>query len=181
LNIVKLSDSLSKTSFYFNICPINQDDEIDQFFKIKLKTTVIRSLKGRKRIVILLVDDEYIIRNSMKRLFSGTLKEFDVEIVFIEANDGVESVLAVYLANINQVKIDFVVTDENMNFMNGSYASKIIKNLIQIKKLHDFPIFMSSAIGNNYIEGTEDIKKVFSKPMDKNKIKEILLTCQHLK
>jgi len=131
-----------------------------------------------KTIYALIVDDEYMIRNAMIRLFKNQINNKNQEVCFIEANDGIEGLLAIYLANLKQIKIDFVITDENMTYINGSYATEIIKNVIKNGKFQDIPIFMSTAIGKNYIEGKQGIlKKVFSKPMDKNSIRELLLSC----
>jgi len=131
-----------------------------------------------KTIYALIVDDEYMIRNAMIRLFKSQINNKNQEVCFIEANDGIEGLLAIYLANLKQIKIDFVITDENMNYINGSYATEIIKTVIKNGKFQDIPIFMSTAIDKNYIEEKQGIvKKVFSKPMDKNSIRELLLSC----
>jgi len=138
-----------------------------------------KGTKGtNKTIYALIVDDEYMIRNAMIRLFKSQINNKNQEVCFIEANDGIEGLLAIYLANLKQIKIDFVITDENMNYINGSYATEIIKTVIKNGKFQDIPIFMSTAIDKNYIEEKQGIvKKVFSKPMDKNSIRELLLSC----
>jgi len=131
-----------------------------------------------KTIYALIVDDEYMIRNAMIRLFKNQINNKNQEVCFIEANDGIECLLAIYLANLKQIKIDFVITDENMNYINGSYATEIIKNVINDGKFQDIPIFMSTALGKNNFDGKQGIlKKVFSKPMDKNSIRELLTIC----
>ena len=147
---------------------------------IELKHKTLSDTKINKRnIFVLLVDDEFIIRNAMKRLLTLELKEMDV--VFVEANDGVELILAIYLASLNQIKFDFVITDENMNYINGSHAIEIIKVITQSGKFEDIPIFMSTALGKGIIDAnslsSDKVKKVFSKPMDKNNIKELLAIC----
>ena len=157
-------------------------------FKISLKTNLINQspnsierdlTKETKIVYALIVDDEYMIRNAMKRLITNQLsKEKNLEVVIIEANDGIECLLAIYLANINQIKIDFVITDENMNYINGTYSSEIIKTLIKSGKFQDIPIFMSTALGKNIVDSKPHIiNKVFSKPMDKNSIRELLMIC----
>jgi len=160
--------------------------EIMTIFKIALKTNNINfsSKSPRKKtgvnntIYAIIVDDEYMIRNSMKRLITNQFSDDNIEVVIIEANDGIECLLAIYLANINQVKLDFIITDENMNYINGSYASEIIKTVIKSGKFQDIPIFMSTALGKNITDSKPSIiKKVFSKPMDKNSIRELLMIC----
>jgi len=149
---------------------------------IKISTSTPRKKTGvNNTIYAIIVDDEYLIRNSMKRLITSHFSDDNIEVVIIEANDGIECLLAIYLANINQVKIDFIITDENMNYINGTYASEIIKTIIKNGKFQDIPIFMSTAIGKNIIVSKPHIiKKVFSKPMDKNSIRELLVICDIL-
>ena len=133
--------------------------------------------KKNNTIYALIVDDEYMIRNAMIRLITNELrKDSNIEVIFIEANDGIECLLAIYLATLKQITIDFVITDENMNYINGSFASDIIKTVIKNGKFKDIPIFMSTAIGkNNNYSKPDVIKRVFSKPMDKNSIRDLLL------
>ena len=165
-------------------------NELSFLFKIALKSSrliytlsnslakeKIHSIKTNKTIYALIVDDEYMIRNSMIRLITSQLtKDTNLEVIFIEANDGIECLLAIYLATLKQIKIDFVITDENMTYINGSFASDIIKTVIKNGKFKDIPIFMSTALGKNINYSNPDIvKKVFSKPMDKNSIHDLLL------
>ena len=183
-NLLKF-ETFTISSFNLDFCTAKSiGSELENYFKFELKTSILYSpkkevSKAKKRFVIIIVDDEYIIRNSMKRLFTSVLNDYyNLEIVFIEANDGLECIFSVYLATLHQLQIDFVITDENMNYMNGSCAAKIIKNLVQNKKIIDFPIFMSSAIGNNSNDNLSCIKKVYTKPVDKNNLKEILTNFQ---
>jgi len=165
-------------------------NELSCLFKIVLKSFQLTSLtssylvnekmhltKTKKTIYALIVDDEYMIRNAMIRLITNELKrDTSLEVIFIEANDGIECLLAIYLATLQQIKIDFIITDENMNYINGSFASDIIKTVIKNGKFQDIPIFMSTALGKNINYSNPDIiKKVFSKPMDKNSIHDLLL------
>jgi len=115
----------------------------------------------------------------MIRLLTSQLnKDYITEIYIIEANDGIECLQAVYLANLKQIKIDFIITDENMSYINGSYASDIIKTVIKNGKFQDVPIFIATAFGKNFNEGKPSvIQKVFSKPMDKNSVSELLMNC----
>ena len=157
---------------------------ISKMFEFKFKVNSIQSSntdssKTKKELYVIIVDDEYLIRNAMKRLITSLLKDTpNLEINIIEANDGIECLFAIYLANLNQIKIEFIITDENMNYINGSPASELIKNIIKNGKFADVPIFMSTAIGKNANESKADIiKKVFSKPMDKKSMHELLQSC----
>ena len=153
----------------------------NKVFEFSFKTNLIQSqeLGKKKEVFAIIVDDEFLIRNAMKRLITTQLKDNpNLEINIIEANDGIECIFAMYLANLNKIKINFIITDENMNYINGTNASEIIKNIIKNGKFGDVPIFMSTANLKNLTVAKPDIiKKVFSKPMDKKSMHELMASC----
>jgi len=48
-------------------------------------------------------------------------KNSDINIVVIEASDGIECLAALYNADINSLKVCAVISDENMSYMNGNF------------------------------------------------------------
>ncbi len=125
-----------------------------------------------KKIVILLVDDEFIIRNAMKRIIIKQFNELNdsIELCLIEACDGIECLLALYLANQENIKINAIISDENMPFISGSSSSNIIKDLISKGWLNKLHMYISSAVSHISIQDnySEVVKKIYSKPIDKN-------------
>ncbi len=102
----------------------------------------------------------------------------DIDLVLIEANDGVECLLALYIAGIQNIKIYLIVSDENMNFLSGCATSKIIKGLIISEIIPDIPFYIVTALGQNFNleKYPNNVRKIYSKPIDKISIVEILKT-----
>ncbi len=54
-----------------------------------------------KKYTFLIVDDEFIIRSSMKRVITAHIKSMNesINLTLVEACDGIECLIALYLAN----------------------------------------------------------------------------------
>ena len=131
-----------------------------------------------KKYTVLIVDDEIFIRNAMKRVFSVEFKALNknIELTIIEANDGIEGLLALYLASNKNIKIDCIISDETMPFISGSFFSKILSDLVSKGSLKDIKMFISTALNESSIKDnySKSVKKIYSKPLDKNSVKEII-------
>ncbi len=70
---------------------------------------------------MLVVDDEYMIRNAVKRVFSNHLKELksNIELEILEACDGIECILALYLYTQRNGRVDIIISDETFQ---GAFA-----------------------------------------------------------
>jgi len=131
--------------------------------------------KDLEKIYIVVVDDEPIIRRSLKRLIASAYKKKTVEVIVIEAADGIECILAIYLAARNNIGIDLIISDENMPYMSGSQSTKIIEIMQTYSSIKKFPVYISSAIANYNKEFYSSVvKKVYNKPLDKYSLLEIL-------
>ena len=66
-----------------------------------------------------------------------------------------------------------------MPFISGSLSSKYIDELISLKKIKDFPMFICTALGSSFNTGrySKTVKKVYSKPLEKPSVNEILKMC----
>jgi len=131
-----------------------------------------------KKYTVLIVDDEIFIRNAMKRVFSVEFKALNknIELTIIEANDGIEGLLALYLASNKNIKIDCIISDETMPFISGSFFSKILSDLVSKRSLKDIKMFISTSLNETSIKDnySKSVKKIYSKPLDKNSVKEII-------
>jgi len=131
-----------------------------------------------KKYTVLIVDDEIFIRNAMKRVFSVEFKALNknIELTIIEANDGIEGLLALYLASNKNIKIDCIISDETMPFISGSFFSKILSDIVSKGSLKDIKMFISTALNETSIKDnySKSVKKIYSKPLDKNSVKEII-------
>ncbi len=130
-----------------------------------------------KKLTILIVDDECMIRDSMKRVITKQFSELngDLELRLIDACDGLECLVAIYLATQQNIRINAIISDETMPFLTGSYSSKIIKDVISKGYTNKIPMYICTALSHTNIrENYSDIvRKIYSKPIDKNCIKEI--------
>ena len=131
-----------------------------------------------EKLRILIVDDEFIIRSAIKRVFSNTISEinFQGEFEIIEANDGIECIFLIYLMSIRHEKIDIIVSDETMGFCSGSLCSIIIEKFLYIDTVKNLNFFLSTALNASFNKDKFGslLKKVYSKPLDKASVIDIL-------
>ena len=136
------------------------------------------SIEKSKKLVFFVVDDEALIRSAIKRVIISELNSSNesLDLTIVEACDGIECLLAMYLYNKKNINIDAIISDETMSYISGSYLSKIIYELVSKGVIPDMNIFISTGlIENNFnCNYSNSVKKVFKKPIDKNDIKEIL-------
>jgi len=95
-----------------------------------LKSIIKRELTDNKKI-ILVVDDNKIIRESLKNMINKILEKSnkDGEFRVKEGDDGSYFIRQIIKDQFDRNKIKCVITDENMEFINGSYAVAILKEL----------------------------------------------------
>jgi len=157
-------------------------NKLEDVFKLSLLENFQIFSNGNKEdeysvINLIIVDDEFLIRNSVKRVIFNQLKLIgkNVECKIIEACDGIECILALYVANTKNIRINGIISDETMTFISGSYCSKIIEHIVNDEKFAKVPMFISSALCNiNIISKYSSIvQKVYSKPLDKTSALDI--------
>jgi CheY-like chemotaxis protein len=77
-------------------------------------------------LYIIIADDESFIRQSAIRVLEKLAKDFKIKINIIEAEDGFESLYIVYQAFTKGIKIDLILSDENMLYMTGRELPKTL-------------------------------------------------------
>lgn len=105
------------------------------------------SYSCNNKLKILIVDDQKFARNSIKNVVMKVLKANNLNnYEIIEGTDGIDILMNVIEDNRNYNLIKLIITDENMEFINGSYALEILKNLQKMKRiLNSYKIcFLSS-------------------------------------
>ena len=131
-----------------------------------------------EKYVFLVVDDETFIRSAVRRVIISELKLVNkyIDVMIIEANDGLECLLAINLLNKMNININAIISDETMPFISGSHCSYIIDELLSKGTLKEVNMFISTALNEENIIGkySHVVKKVYSKPLNKNSIKDIL-------
>ncbi len=158
------------------IIPLNFELKLDTEFQ--LYSNHENKFSNKLKFYVIIVDDEYIIRNAMKRMLLRCFKEIcdSAEVLVIEASDGIECLIALYLATIQNIKIDGVISDENMKFISGSFSSRIIEVGVKSGFLADLPMFIVTALGGNFnfSNYSSVVRKVFSKPIERSSAIEII-------
>ena len=125
----------------------------------------------------LVVDDVETINNSISHLLKKIIKEKNLKYEVIQLNDGIDILNEV----INDQKrgdknmIDLIITDENMNFINGTDAISLLRKMEGSNKVR-VPHIISST-NEAYIEERMDVLKVYKilpKPINKGSLENAL-------
>jgi len=155
---------------------------VNSIFEIKLQSNNFQYNKETEgepqKYIFLIVDDEAMIRSAMKRVITNEFKSLshNIDLTIIEANDGMECILAIYLARQMNLAIDGIISDETMPFISGSYCSKIILELISNGVIKDINMFISTSLtDSNLIENySKVVKKIFPKPINKSNVRDLI-------
>jgi signal transduction histidine kinase/CheY-like chemotaxis protein len=129
-------------------------------------------IKPKKEIHIIVVDDEIVNRQSAVRLLTKYLKEKSYYANILEASDGIECLYKYLLLYKEGKRIDFIISDETMEFMNGSVCAEILRNLYSVKNLVPVPFFILSAYEN--LAKQVGVNQSFSKPLTKQNVDDVL-------
>ncbi len=133
-------------------------------------------LVSYKKNLIVIVDDHKLVRETTMNLLSNVLKSLDLEdYSFIEASDGID-LLNIIKTDVSK-RIKCILVDENMEYLNGSEAVKIIRRLEGNKKIPRFNIISTTAFDDletkkNILEA--GFNKIILKPCSKSILAEIL-------
>jgi len=157
----------NKENIYLSGSDNNQELQLNQNFEAK-------SIKIKEKILI--VDDHKFIRKSLRNLIGKILKKNSFKTYeIIEGKDGIDILYNLIDDQTKNNLIKCIITDENMEYLNGSQAIKIIRKLEKLNKIKKIPIATITAYENNSIKDFI-IKKgsdsILSKPCNENSIKE---------
>jgi two-component sensor histidine kinase len=162
LNSSRVSNATLKGT-HFNEKPIQDKFNID--YNVNSASMLSDELSEAKYNIIV-VDDDIIIRHASIRLLQKVFKEKNLSVKILEASDGIECLHIYY----NYVKdgrtISFILSDETMTYMNGSYASEILTHVSRHKNLIHVPYYILSAYENLSLgNAKETIDGIFTKPL----------------
>ena len=113
----------------------------------------------------MVVEDEQVLRNCNINLITKYFNERGIDVYIDENNDGIECIYKIYKGFTKEKKYQFIVTDEQMNTMNGNMMTKIIRDLVDEKRFYPIKIYSSS--GNNFVDDNfkNNYEGVFNKPL----------------
>jgi signal transduction histidine kinase len=126
-----------------------------------------------KELLVIIVDDEVITRQSTVRLLNQYLRGRPFNATIVEASDGIECLYKYMLLYKEGKRIDFILSDESMEFMNGSICAEVLWNIYGIRKFPQVPFYILSAYESLNLSQLVGISGTFSKPMRKLNFDEI--------
>lgn len=130
--IVSRRSTLDNNSSYVSGNIINKTDilNMDNYKKIKRDFTERTILQNNPQLndIILLADDNQIINNANKNILEQILAEKNCNMDIILCFDGSE-ILKYLFKDSFKNKIKYIITDENMELLNGSDAIRMIRFL----------------------------------------------------
>ncbi len=97
-------------------------------------------MKKKNYHKVLVVDDDTIIRYSVKLMLRRIMTKHGIELEILEGSDGLE--LISHVVN-DPINIKLILTDENMPICDGSEAVNVIYNL---KKMNNIKIISITAV-----------------------------------
>jgi CheY-like chemotaxis protein len=98
-----------------------------------------------KELLVIIVDDEVVTRQSTVRLLNRYLRGRPFNATIEEASDGIECLFKYMLLYKEGKRIDFILSDESMEFMNGSTCAEILLNIYGFRKFPQIPYYILSA------------------------------------
>lgn len=136
------SDS-SSLKFYVDLKQNNKNAYMN---KTKKKIKNMNSREDQRKIIFI-IDDHKFVRESLKNLINKILEKKDLNNFYRikEASDGSDIIKELIKDQFNNNKIKCIITDENMDFINGSEPVKVLKDLEKNKKIKPMPIASISA------------------------------------
>jgi signal transduction histidine kinase/CheY-like chemotaxis protein len=183
---IEFSSTLGKgSSFWFSLELDDNDLNYNYISDSTIKGTHFNDLPIKARLErnsnleakynIIVVDDDIVIRQAAIRLLQKSFKEKSLSVRLFEASDGIEC-LNMYYNLVKEGKtISFILSDETMIYMNGSYASQILDNISSHKNIVHVPFYILTAYENLDLGPyKEAINGIFSKPLRKQYIDELL-------
>ena len=148
-----------------------------QIPRIKKKETINevfeRNMSNKQKIYALVVEDEQVLRNCNVNLITKFFHKRGINVFIDECNDGIECIYKIYKGFVKEIKYKFIVTDEQMNIMNGNMMTNVIRSLIDEKRFYPIKIYSSS--GNNLVDENfkKNYERLFSKPLTVDNVIDI--------
>lgn len=128
----------------------------------------------KEKIKILIVDDNTIINESIKKLVDITLNGEKINYEILMLNDGLDILRILLTEKNNNNIVDYIFTDENMDYLNGSEAIALVRLWEKMNKtkrsyITSITCHEDPKIVNNILSKGAD--QVLTKPMTKSLVK----------
>jgi CheY-like chemotaxis protein len=133
--------------------------------------------KNNIDLKIMICDDDSTILKAERRLLESICKEHKKEVYIETCNNGLECVYKIFDDYINRgISYSILLIDENMNYMDGSEAIKILKKLQRDKVINNFLIYSVTAQDDNEIAMKYGCDGVLTKIIPKRVLSALLLS-----
>jgi signal transduction histidine kinase len=114
---------------------------------------------------ILLTDDEPMTRKSTIRLINKYFNnDLTIKLKILEASDGIECLYVYYQTKKKGIELSCIISDETMNYLNGTESAKILQNIYSVKNITGIPFYLLTAYEQFNVKDC-GIDDVFSKPL----------------
>lgn len=104
---------------------------------------------------ILIIDDEKLVRGTLIRYFKKlNNEELETQFELIEAENAISALNLIFEYNLQNIKFDYIITDEMMPFLRGSSLIKILKEMYFEGNINKITIISHTAYD------TKEIKEI---------------------
>ena len=145
-------------------------------FQIISFSIFLGNLIDENKFKIIVVDDHKYVRQNTVNLIKNAFNELKIKnIDIIEASDGIEMLNFIIKDKNNIIKSIFI--DENMEYMNGTEAVRILRKMQQDSKIKNYNIDSTSANDDSETKKlilNSGVNSIVSKPCTKSEICNIL-------
>jgi signal transduction histidine kinase len=176
--LIGLIDNQQTVRKNFDIIKINEIEDLlkEEFTMISHNFTIIGNDYLLNNYCIVVVDDHKFVRLNTINLIKTSLLSLNInDYTIIEGSDGIDLLNIVRKDESGKIKCIF--TDENMEFLNGSEAVKIIRKLEEINKIKSNYIVSVTAFDDKATKKNihdSGVNSILSKPCSKTVISGIL-------
>jgi len=154
----------------------DEKDEKEEFIMYNNNFSMYGNLNFLNENCIVVVDDHKLVRTNTINLIKKSLSALNInDYNIVEGSDGID--LLNIVRKDEKCKIKCILTDENMEYLNGSEAVKILRKLEQNNKINSQHIVSITAfddVGTRKNILDSGVNTILSKPCTKSNIIEIL-------
>ena len=109
------------------------------------------------------------MNESIRRMIDVLLTKYKINMTVVKCIDGIDLLKEIMMDQTNGNLIDLIILDENMEYMNGSFALEFLRGL-ELKNKLKVPYVASSTTEPFILQKLKELKydKILPKPIDRN-------------
>lgn len=128
---------------------------------------------------ILVVDDDFFCRKNLKNLIKKIVTNLNIgPMNVIKASDGLDTLNLIVLDQMKHNQIRLVISDENMNYCNGSDSFSLLTKMFLTEKLRKIPLWILTALEEDndlrVLMQKSGCELIMKKPVSKSSLEEHL-------